>query len=264
MISEFLIRAVLGGIGIAAIAAPLGCFVVWRRMAYFGDTLAHSALLGLALAFIFELNLNLGILLTALALTFLLATLQRQRQFSTDTLLGIFAHAGLSIGMVVIAVQQIRIDLVSYLFGDILSLSRIDVAMVWVVALPLLTTLIYYWRPLIKTTLHEDMAEASGVNTHQMRVILLVMMALLVAISIKLIGALLITSMLIIPAAAARSLASSPIRMAGYAAAIGMLSVITGLAASYQWDTPSGPSIVMAAMVIFVLSLCAKPIKACF
>jgi len=256
-LDDFFWRAMIAGIGLAIVAAPLGCFVVWRRMAYFGDTMAHSALLGLALSVFFSVNLALGVFGVGALVAVLLLALQRQGTLSTDALLGILAHATLAVGLVIISLMAfVRIDLLGFLFGDILAVSRLDVAIIYGGGALILGLLIFwFWRPLLAATVSQELAEAEGQNPQRSQLILMLLMASVIAIAIKLVGVLLITSLLIIPAATARRFAATPEQMVGLAALAGVFSIAAGLYGSRQWDTPSGPSIVVGALVIFVISL---------
>jgi zinc transport system permease protein len=256
MLDGFLERAIAGGIGVALVAGPLGCFVVWRRMAYFGDSLAHSALLGIALGAIFALQLNLAIALLCTGFALLLVLLQQQRQLATDTILGILSHTALSLGIVALSfVQTLRVDLMSYLFGDVLAVTRVDLLWIWGGGALVLAILALIWSHLLAITLNEELARAEGVPVLVVRLAFMMLIALMVAIAMKLVGILLITSLLIIPAAAARQFARTPEQMAALAALVGVLAVLGGLGASLHWDTPSGPSIVVSAATLFLLSL---------
>lgn len=252
---EFMFRAIAAGIGIALVAGPLGVFVVWRRMAYFGDTLAHSALLGLALGFLLDVNLNVAILSVAVLIALLLLLLQSRRQLAADTLLGILAHSTLSVGLVVMAFQEsLRVDLVGYLFGDVLAVSREELGWIWGGGVLVLAALAVLWRPLLAVTVHEELAQVEGVPVVPVRLSFMLMIALVIAISMKIVGVLLITSMMIIPAAAARRFSRTPEQMALVAALLGTVAVCMGLAASWQWDTPAGPSVVVCAALLFTSS----------
>lgn len=252
---EFMFRAIAAGIGIALVAGPLGVFVVWRRMAYFGDTLAHSALLGLALGFLLDVNLNVAILSVAVLIALLLLLLQSRRQLAADTLLGILAHSTLSVGLVVMAFQEsLRVDLVGYLFGDVLAVSREELGWIWGGGVLVLAALAVLWRPLLAVTVHEELAQVEGVPVVPVRLSFMLMIALVIAISMKIVGVLLITSMMIIPAAAARRFSRTPEQMALVAALLGTAAVCMGLAASWQWDTPAGPSVVVCAALLFTSS----------
>ncbi|TDK38680.1 zinc ABC transporter permease subunit ZnuB [Rhizobium deserti] len=256
MLDDFFTRALLAGIGVALTAGPLGCFVVWRRMAYFGDTMAHSALLGVALSLFFQINLLLAVFGVAVLVSLLLLVLQRRQSLSADALLGILSHSTLAIGLVLVAFMTwVRIDLIAFLFGDILAVTPADIALIWGGGIVVVAALALLWRPLIASTVSEEVAEAEGMKPAQTRLFFMLLMALVIAIAMKIVGIMLITSLLIIPAATARRFSSSPEWMAVLASLIGALAVIGGLFGSLQYDTPSGPSIVVAALALFILSL---------
>ncbi len=256
MLDDFFTRALLAGLGTAAVAGPLGCFIVWRRLAYFGDTLSHAALLGVALAFLFEINITLAVFAISATVSVALLMLQRHASLSSDALLGLLAHSSLALGLVVLSsMTWLRIDLMGFLFGDILAVSRLDVAVVWIGGLGVLGVLAIIWRPLFAGTVNSELAQAEGMNPERANLVFMLLMATVIAISMKIVGVLLITAMLIIPAAAARRFAAGPEQMAVIAALIGMVAVAGGLAASLEWDTQSGPSIVVAALALFLISL---------
>lgn len=257
MIDEFLLNGLLAGLGIALISGPLGCFVVWRQMAYFGDSLAHSAFLGIGLGFLLGINLTLGNVLTCILFALFIVVLQERtnQNLKSDTLLGILSHAALSLGLVVIALlQNVKIDLLAYLFGDVLAVNELDLITVCAGIIIVLGALIINWRYLIACTLHEELARAEGAPVTRTRVIFTLLLAVTIAIGMKIIGILLITSLLIIPAATASRFARTPEQMAVIAAIIGSLGVIVGLFGSLPLDTPSGPTIVVAVFCMFLLS----------
>ena len=256
MLDDFVVRALLGGIAVAAITGPLGCFVVWRRMAYFGNALAHSALLGIAVGVLLALDLTSATIGVCLAFAGVLLLLQRQQKLATDTLLGILAHAALALGLVVLSFfETLRVDLSAYLFGDVLAVGQGDLLWIFGGGALVLVALLALWSPLLNTTVSPELAQAEGVAVGAVQAMFMVLMALAVAIGMKIVGILLIVSLLIIPAAAARQLARSPEQMAALAALAGALAVTLGLAASLARDTPAGPSIVVAAALLFFLSL---------
>ncbi|HDZ81732.1 MAG TPA: hypothetical protein ENH56_10915 [Roseobacter sp.] len=259
MLDDFLIRAALAGIGVALAAAPLGCFVVWRRMAYFGDATSHAALLGVALALSLELPVFGGVLLVSLAMALIVSGLNG-RSISTDALLGVMAHGALAIGLVAVSLlPNQRVDLSTYLFGEILAVTRADLLIIWGGATVSVVLLIWRWQALLAATLNPDLATASGVNPRREQLILTLALALTVAVALKVVGALLIAAMLIIPAAAARPFSRSPETMAIMAAIIGTVSALGGLAASFIFDTPTGPSIVSTAAILFAISAGVAP-----
>lgn len=256
MFDDFVLRALVGGLGVAIIAGPFGAFVVWRRLAYFGDTLAHSALLGVALGFLLSINLTLGVIVVCQVLALLLFIGQRQRLLANDTLLGILSHGALSLGLVVLAfMPNVRIDLMAYLFGDILAIGTTDLLWIYIGGGTALAGLLWLWRPLLAITIHEDLARVEGIPVQRINGLFLALIALTVAVMMKVVGLLLVTSLLIIPAASARRFAGSPEGMALLACGFGCFAVTGGLGASYYWDTPTGPSIVVVACAFFLLSI---------
>ena len=252
MLDDFMTRAALAGIGVAVAAAPLGCFVVWRRMAYFGEATAHAAILGVALSLALDISIFGGALVVALSMAWL-ATQLSGRGYAMDTMLGVLAHSSLAVGLVVVSfLSGVRIDLMAYLFGDILAVSRLDIAIIWGGALLVVALVAWRWSPLLITTLNEELAYASGLNPNREKLILTVSLGVTVAVAIKVVGVLLIAAMLVIPAAAARSLAHTPEAMVIIAGMLGAISAVAGLKAAYVFDTPAGPSIVCVASIFFV------------
>ena len=259
MLDDFLWRAALGGFGVALAAGPLGCFVVWRRMAYFGASVAHTALLGVALGLFLAIDLIVGIAITCVAFSLAIVLMQQKTDLTSDTLLGILAHAALALGIVTLAIMEgVRLDLLGYLFGDILAVSRTDLIWIYGGGALCLGILAAIWRPLLAMTVHEELAQAEGLPTLAVQLVFTLLLAIVIAVSLKIVGALLIVSMLIIPAATARPFARSPEMMAMLAATLGVISVAGGLYASVTWDTPSGPSIVLVSSVLFLASLVAR------
>lgn len=256
---EFLLPSILAGLGIAIIAGPLGSFVVWRKMAYFGDTLAHASLMGLAFGFLLDINLNLALLMCCLVLATVLVTMQRQKLVATDTLLGILAHSSLSIGLIAVSfLNNVRIDLMSYLFGDLLAVTPEDLWFIWGGVLAVSLLLALFWRPLLSSSVSEELASIEGINTDLMRLVLMLLVGVVIAVGMKFVGALIMTSLLIIPAATARRLSHTPEQMALFASVIGMISVLSGLTLSWHFDTPAGPSVVVSATTLFVVSHLVK------
>jgi zinc transport system permease protein len=255
MNDAFLLRALLGALGVALVAAPLGCFVVWRRMAYVGDSLAHAALLGVAAGALLGIDMRIGVLAVGLAIALIIAGIERRARLATDTLLGIAAHGALALGFIAVTlVPGMRADIVGLLFGDVLALSWSDVAWIWAGAVSVLAALALLWRSLLLATIDEDLAAAEGVPTARMRMALMLLVAAAVALAMKAVGALLITALLLIPAATARRFARGPEGMALGAVLVGALSVAGGLGASLRFDIPAAPGIVAVALGLFALS----------
>ncbi|MDF1855751.1 metal ABC transporter permease [Pseudooceanicola sp.] len=262
MLDDFMIRATLAGVGVACAAAPLGSFVVWRRMAYFGDATAHAAILGVALALALNISVFAGAVAIALAMA-LTVTLLTGRGYAMDTLLGVLAHSALAFGLVAVSfLSGIRIDLMAYLFGDILAVSRGDLVVIWGGAALVVGLITWRWSALLTSTLSEELAYADGIDPRREQLVLTLALAVTVAVAIKVVGVLLIAAMLIIPAAAARPLSRTPEEMTVIAAVIGGGAAIVGLRAAYALDTPAGPSIVCVAALIFLVTSVLRGLRA--
>ena len=260
MLDDFFTRAVIGGIGVALVAGPLGCFIIWRRLAYFGDTLSHSALLGVALALLFEVNITFAVFGISVIVSLLLMLLQRRASLSSDALLGLLSHSALAVGLVVLAFMSwVRVDLMGFLFGDILAVTPFDLAIIWGGGVVVLAVLVRIWQPLFAATVNYELATAEGAQPDLANIVFMILMAAVIAVSMKVVGVLLITALLIIPAATARRVSASPEQMAVIAAIVGVGSVWLGLLGSLEWDTPAGPSIVVAALSCFVISVLPVP-----
>tara|TARA_Y100000991_G_scaffold140073_1_gene105559 strand:- start:1277 stop:2080 length:804 start_codon:yes stop_codon:yes gene_type:complete len=256
MLDDFFIRALIAGIGIALVTGPLGCFVVWRRLSYFGDTLAHSALLGVTMAYSLEFNIAVSIFFISSIIALILIQLQKKTNLPSDALLGLLAHSSLAVGLVVIGfLSFIRFDIMGLLFGDILAVNKQDLLTIWIGGALILLVLKVIWKPLFASTVNYELAEAEGLNPDRAKAIFTILLAAIIAISIKLVGVLLITGMLIIPTAMSRNLSDNPKKMVLFSIIGGMMSVLIGLFSSLEFNTPSGPSIIAAALLLFVLSL---------
>jgi len=251
-----LLQSLAAGLGVALMCGTLGCFVSWLRLSYFGDTIGHAALLGVALGLLLDIAPGSAVIAVSLLLAAALAFLQRERSLSADTMLGVLAHGSLALGLVLLAVMQVTVDVQAYLFGDILAASEGDTAVIYAVAALVLALLAYHWRGLMMMVLSADVASVEGVNVPRLRLLLALAIALVVAVSIKLVGMLLVTSLLIIPAASARPFARTPAAMAVLATLAAALAVAGGLSASFAWDLPAGPAIILAALALFTLSFC--------
>ena len=256
MLDDFFIRALLAGIGVALVTGPLGCFVVWRRLSYFGDTLSHSALLGVTLAYSLEFNIALSVFVISALIALILINLQKRTNLPGDALLGLLAHSSLAVGLVVIGfLSFIRFDIMGLLFGDILAVNVNDIIIIWIGGAIILLVLKLIWKSLFASTVSYELAEAEGLDPDKAKAIFTILMAAIIAISIKMVGLLLITGMLIIPAAMARNISNSPKQMILFSVIGGLLSVVIGLFTSLEFNTASGPSIIAASLFLFILSL---------
>lgn len=253
---DFTTRALMAGLGIAILAGPLGSLMIWRRMAYFGDTLAHSTLLGVSLALLLHVNVYIGLVSISLIIAFLLAALNKQKWLASDAILGILSHSTLAIGLVAAtAIQGVRVDLLSYLYGDILAVDFNDLIYIGMVIVITAILLWRMWRWLLATTIHNDLAQVEGVPVNVANWSFVILLALVFAVAIKLVGVLLITALLIIPASAARRFSRNPESMIVLASIIGCIAVGMGFWSSMRWDWPTGPAVVVAAAILFAASL---------
>ncbi len=253
---EFLLNALLAGIGLALVAGPVGSFVIWRRMAYFGDTLAHSGLLGVAIGVLAGIGMRAAVIGTAVAIALLVMALRRRRRLADDTLLGILAHSALAVGLIALALGDgVRVDLDALLFGDVLAVTRGDLLWIWGGGVFVLASLAVLWRPLIALTLNEDLARVSGVRATPVLAAFMLLVAVVIAIAMQIVGILLITALLIIPPAAARRFAHTPERMAVLGALFGVLAIVLGLAAAWWRDLPAGPAMVAVASLLFLATM---------
>jgi zinc transport system permease protein len=260
MFDDFLVRATLASVGVALAAAPLGCFVIWRRMAYFGDATAHAAVLGIALSLTFSAPLFVSVLSVCFVMAMMVSSLNG-KGFAMDTLLGVVSHSSLAIGLVAVSfLSGVRIDLMSYLFGDILAVGKTDLLVIWGGAAVVLALIAWRWTGLLLSTLNTDLALASGYDPKKEQLILTIALAIVVAVAIKVVGVLLITAMLIVPAATARPFSKTPEAMAVVAAFLALIASLTGLRASYLFDTPTGPTIVCVSAFLFIVISAASRI----
>lgn len=255
MFELFILKAIIAGVGVAMLAGPIGSVIVWKKMTFFGDALAHSSLLGIALSFILDISMILGVIVFAILFALIIGIMQSKRKYSNDTLLAILSHGSLAMGLVSISfINSPNIDLVSFLFGDILSVSTKDIYFIYISAFISIFVLFIIWQSLIMITINEDLAQIEGVNIVRTKTIFMILIALFVALAIKVVGALLLTSLLVIPTATARNFADNPEKMALISSLIGAISVIVGIYFSLYLDIPTGPSIVLVAVILFILS----------
>lgn len=256
---DILLLPFLAGLGVSIVSGPLGAFVVWRRMAYFGDTLAHSGLLGVGLSLIISVNTGASIIFVSCAVAICLVLLEKKSRISTDVLLGILSHSTLALGLICISLFSNRaVNVQALLFGDLLLVSSSDVLMIYGCSIIVLCTILLNWKKLVLVAVDEDLAKVEGFNVDLLRLILMLLIATVIAISIKVVGVLLITALLIIPAATSRLWTSSPESMAGVATLLSNLCLMIGLGMSYFFDFPAGPSIVLACSSLFLFSRLAS------
>lgn len=254
LLPEFMLLSLLGGLGLAVISAPLGVFMVWQRQSYFGATLAHSALLGISVGLFFQIDLTLSVIFISMLIAAGIFALSQYKQLSSDTLLGILAHSSLALGLILISLQDnIQVDLMGYLFGDILNINQTDLGLILLTSILIFLFYLKHWQALLNITLNPELAQVEGIPIKRVQFQFVLLLAFMIALSMKIVGVLLITSLLIIPAAAARKLSNSPEKMLFFSIIIGCISIVGGLFSSYHFDLPTGAAIVMVATLVFLL-----------
>ncbi|MDD5393383.1 MAG: iron chelate uptake ABC transporter family permease subunit [Thiothrix sp.] len=252
---DFVWRALLAGLAVVLMSGVLGVFLLWRRMAYFGDTLSHSALLGVALGLMTGMNTNLWVMLVCALVALLMLYVQHNPALGSDTLLGIIGHSALALGTVALTfLPNVRVDLMVYLFGDILAVTPLDIGLTWALAVVVVAVMVWLWRPLLALTVHAELAKVEGVRVWWVSAAYMLLIALMVTVAMKVVGVLLLTALLIIPAATARRFARTPEQMALLAVVVGALALLGGMGMSLQLDTPTGPSIVVMASTLFIVT----------
>ena len=251
---NFILLAIISGIGIAFITGLLGCFVVWKKMAYFGESLGHSAVLGIGIGLLLGIGDNIAVLLVIITFSLIVTYLQNKEAFSNDLILAVLAHGLLSIGIILISINpDPNFNLHSFLFGDILTVSLNEIFLIFLSAIFIYLIILTNWKALLITIISKDLAKSQNINNFKIELLFTFTMALAVAISIKIIGALLITSMLIIPSSCAKQLVNNPKNMVIISIIISILSILIGILCSYYFDIPSGPAIILTSFSAFFI-----------
>ncbi len=252
---DFIYRAIIASIGVSLIAGSLGCFVIWKRLSYFSDSISHSALLGVALGLATGLGINLGLVIVGGLFAVLIVVLQQKEFWSSDAVLGIFSHLSLSLGIVVLGIiGNQNTDYFAYLFGDILSITSKDLYWIFSVLIVVVTILVFNWKKLLLLTLNEELAKAEGINKLYYDLLFMFLIALAVSVSVQIVGVLLITSLLIIPPAISRVISNSPVTMILASMIVSIFSVLLGLYLSIDFDLATGPTIVITLGALFFIA----------
>lgn len=253
-------RALAAGLALAVVAGVLGVFIVLRGMAFFSDAIAHASLLGIALALLVAVSPLTGALILAVLAAVLIATLRGRTGLSLDTLIGVFFSSAVALGVIIIGfIQGFRADLLSYLFGDVLALRTTDVILAWVLSALVLVVFSFSWRDVVLSTLHRDLAAVEGVPVLRTDLLFLVLVALVVAAAMRIVGVILVTALLVVPAATAQNLARTFRGMMTWSVVLSLVSFVVGILLSFGFNLPSGPTIVVTSAALFVLSLVARP-----
>ena len=252
----FFIRALTAGVLLAVAASFIGVFVVLRKMSFFGDAVGHFAFTGIALGFLLGINPILAAIVFSILIAIGVGYLEKRTSLSLDTTIGIFFSGAAALGIFLIGLLRgYRADLFQYLFGDILAITAYDIILAAILSLTTLVVMIFAWRPLLQITFNRDLAKVNGVEVGRWEYVFLILLAIVTAISLKTVGILLVTALLIVPAAAAKQAAKNIKQLLIMTMIISVLSVVFGLFGSYYWNTASGPTIILVSLLFFVLSL---------
>ena len=260
-ISEFLSypfiqRALLASIIVGILCPFVGNFVVLRKMSFFSDAISHSAFAGLAAGILLGIDLSLSSIAVAILISLLIAFLSEKTTLSHDTIIGIAFSGAIATGMLIIGrLKGYRADIFTFLFGDILAITKTDILLIFVISIFTITILLAFLKPFLQITFNRDLAKVEGINVRFFEYLLFFIIAIVVTVSLKIIGIILVTSLLIVPAAAAKNIASSLKQLFSLSCIFGVVSGIIGLTGSVYLNTASGPTIVLVSIVIFFLTM---------
>ena len=256
----FMQRALVAALLVGIVCSVLGCYVVLRSLAFFGDALAHAILPGVAIAYIAGFNLLIGALIAALAVAFGIGLISDEGTIREDTAIGILFTAALSLGIVMIStIQTYAVDLTHILFGDVLGVGPHDLELTAGLTVVVLATVLLFYKELLIVSFDPLLARISGVSPRLVRAVLLLLLALCVVISLQTVGAGLVVAMLVTPAATASLLTRRLPTMMAVSATVGASSSVVGLYASYYLNVASGAAIVLTATAMFVVAFVFAP-----
>ncbi len=263
MLDDFLIRSLLAGSLMVMVAAPMGCLMVWQRLAFLADTLGHASVLGIALALILSLQPVLGVLLVIAIIMFIVRLSSGDRPVAfSESVLAIISHTGLAGGILLLGVFGFgNISLEALMFGDLLATTVTDLVFIAGTVALLLALLWWRWHDFVAVSVSPEIAQAEGIAVKKVQLILYLMIALLIAVMMKIMGVLLIGAMLVIPVNAARNFSRGPEQMMWISLLFGALSLYSGVFFSWQFDWQTGPAIVVVAAAWLLVSIVAKKLN---
>ena len=258
-LDEYLWRSIAAGLIMVSIAAPMGCLMVWQRLAFLSDTLGHAAVLGVGVGLMLQLVPIVGVLAVALLIVFSLSRVSNFNTALSETTLAIISHTGLAGGIILVGLLPARsVNLEAILFGDLLATSRTDLLELLATTLVLAVLLVRHWREFVALSVSREIAQAEGIAVRRVQFLMYAMIALLVAVMMKVMGVLLIAAMLVIPTSSARLFSSSPEQMVAISALYGLGALGGGIASSYHFDWQTGPAIVVSATALLLVSLAVR------
>jgi zinc transport system permease protein len=260
-LEPFFIKALIASVGVAIATSVVGVFVLWKKMAYFGDAISHSAIFGIGIAAVAAVATIYGIIFCAVIFCFLIFALEKQNLYSSDTIIGIASCVLLAAGIILIAIFPSNISLENYLFGDLIVLSSQDILTIYLIVFFTVLAISFWFKKLLLTAINKDLAVISGVNVKRLELKFLLLTALVVAGLVKIVGIFLITSMVIMPAAIARNFAKTPLAMLFISIASSLVMVIGGLFLALFFNIPTSPAIIAFAAVLLMLSVIFGKVK---
>jgi zinc transport system permease protein len=255
-LDDFLVRSVIAGLIMVAIAAPMGCLMVWQRLAFLSDTLGHAAVMGVGLGLLLEVTPVFGVLAVALLIVFSLNRVNSFNSALSETTLAIISHTGLAGGIILVGLLPAQaVNLEAILFGDLLATTRADLTRLLITTAVLLLLLLHHWRSFVAVSVSREIAQAEGIEVRKVQLLMYIMIALLVAVMMKVMGVLLIAAMLVIPTSSARLFSRSPEQMVAVSALYGLGALAGGISSSFHFDWQTGPAIVVSATMLLLITL---------
>ena len=255
-LDDFLVRSVIAGLIMVVIAAPMGCLMVWQRLAFLSDTLGHAAVMGVGLGLLLEVTPVFGVLAVALLIVFSLNRVNSFNSALSETTLAIISHTGLAGGIILVGLLPAQsVNLEAILFGDLLATTSADLTRLLITTVVLLLLLLHHWRSFVAVSVSREIAQAEGIEVRKVQFLMYIMIALLVAVMMKVMGVLLIAAMLVIPTTSARLFSRSPEQMVAVSALYGLGALVGGISSSFQFDWQTGPAIVVSATMLLLVTL---------
>ena len=255
-LDDFLVRSVIAGLIMVVIAAPMGCLMVWQRLAFLSDTLGHAAVMGVGLGLLLEVTPVFGVLAVALLIVFSLNRVNSFNSALSETTLAIISHTGLAGGIILVGLLPAQsVNLEAILFGDLLATTSADLTRLLITTVVLLLLLLHYWRSFVAVSVSREIAQAEGIEVRKVQLLMYIMIALLVAVMMKVMGVLLIAAMLVIPTSSARLFSRSPEQMVAVSALYGLGALAGGISSSFHFDWQTGPAIVVSATLLLLITL---------
>lgn len=252
---EFMKRSLIAMVLIAPTAAAMGIHVVNFRMSFYSDAISHSAFTGIALGIILGFDPLMTMVVFGLVIGMLIVRVRRSSQLSVDTIIGVAFSTAVALGIVLVSARRgLTRNLHSFLYGDVLAVREGEVLIMFVLALAVLIYSGWLYNRLILMSINGEVARTRGINTSLQEYIFSLLLALVVCLSIRVVGILLVTALIIVPAAVGRSLARNAGQLFWISTITALISAVTGLALSYYWDSATGATVVLVCAAFFFIA----------